>query len=105
MSHYILEGKTPRLADPMEWAKWFGTTDRHIGNDVIGGVRISTVFLGVDHKWEDGPPLLFETMIFGGPHGEYQTRSSTWDEAEQQHAVAVALVKSTAAHKTAQETT
>jgi hypothetical protein len=58
-------------------------------------VRVSTVFLGLDHSWlSDGPPLIFETMIFGGPHSDHQTRASTWDEAERQHAEAVAMVRS-----------
>lgn len=27
-------------------------------------VKISTVWLGLDHNWGPGPPLIFETMIF-----------------------------------------
>lgn len=91
---YILEGKTAVPADLMTWARWFETADRHVAKDTIGDVRISTVFLGIDHRWDDGPPLVFETMIFGGEHDQHQTRASTWDEAEKQHAEAVALVKS-----------
>lgn len=92
---YILDGKTPVPADLMTWAKWFETSDRHVAQDVIGDVRISTVFLGIDHRFGDeGPPLIFETMIFGGPNDQYQTRSATWDEAEAQHAEALALVRS-----------
>jgi hypothetical protein len=53
---------------------------------VIGEVRVSTVFLGIDHAWE-GPPLLFETMVFGGPLDEEMERYSTWEEAERGHAV------------------
>lgn len=26
--------------------------------------RISTVWLGLNHQWGDGPPLIFETMLF-----------------------------------------
>lgn len=90
---FILEGKTPVPADLMTWAKWFESADRHVAKDEIGDVWISTVFLGIDHQWGDGPPLIFETMIFGGKHDQYQTRASTWDEAEKQHAEAVALVR------------
>lgn len=91
---YILEGKTPKPATLMEWAKWFEKADRHVAQDIIGDIRISTVFLGLDHSFGGGPPLLFETMIFGGPHDQYQTRASTWDEAERHHADALALVRS-----------
>jgi hypothetical protein len=91
---YILDGKTPVPADLMTWAKWFEAADRHVAKDQIGDVRISTVFLGIDHRRGDGPPLLFETMIFGGQHEGHQTRASTWAEAEQQHRDAVEMVRS-----------
>lgn len=29
------------------------------------GYTVSTVWLALDHNWTGGPPLLFETMIFG----------------------------------------
>ncbi len=92
---YILDGKTPKRVDSLEeWAKWQATADRHVAQTKIGDVGISTVFLGLDHSHGYGSPLLFETMIFGGAHDQYQTRASTWNEAEAQHADAVALVKS-----------
>lgn len=92
---YILKGhEAVPCNDLLEWAKTFETLDRHVGSDEIGEVRISTVFLGLDHNWfGEGPPLLFETMIFGGPHNDYQERCSTWDEALIQHKTAVDLVK------------
>jgi hypothetical protein len=88
---YVLDGKTPVPADLMTWAKWFETADRIVAKDQFGEVLISTVFLGINHQWGDGPPLIFETMIFGGAHDQHQTRASSWDEAEQQHAEAVAM--------------
>lgn len=92
---YILDGKTPKKVVSLEeWARWFETADRHVANDAIGDVRISTVFLGIDHSWGNGPPLVFETMIFGGPHDQHQTRASTWDEAEKHHAEAMAMARS-----------
>lgn len=33
----------------------------------------------------DGPPILFETMIFGGEHDQYQERCSTWEQARKAH--------------------
>ena len=90
---YILQGKKVVPADLMTWAKWFETGDRHVANTAIGDVRVSTVFLGLDHSFGHGEPLLFETMIFGGEHNDYQTRCSTWEQAEAQHAEAVALVR------------
>jgi hypothetical protein len=49
-------------------------------------VTVSTVFLGLDHSFGGGPPVLFETMVFGMPDGsEYQDRYHTWQEAEAGH--------------------
>ena len=92
---YILRGQTAMLcADLLKWAKWLETANRRVAKDNIDGVEISTVFLGLDHAFGEAKPLLFETMIFGGKHDEYQDRCSTWDEALAMHAKAVKLVKS-----------
>lgn len=64
----------------------------HVGDTTIRGVRISTVFLGVDHGF-NGDPVLFETMIFGGEYDEHQTRYKTWDEAASGHIKHVELVR------------
>lgn len=63
------------------------------------GSYVSTVFLGLDHSFGDGPPLLFESMAFEAEEKEFfigdkmhkyheelmQERYSTWDEAELGH--------------------
>ena len=97
MGHYILDGHKPKRVSLMEWAQWFEDNrgERQVGLARIGMVTVSTVFLGLDHQWGDGPPLLFETMIFNGANDQYQTRASTWDEAEEQHKEAVTLVRAT----------
>jgi len=56
-------------------------------------IRVSTVFLGLDHQYFAGPPILFETMIFHGPLNEYQERYETWDEASKGHDIAVEKVR------------
>ena len=93
---YILIGKEPMLVDDLlEWAEWFETADRHVANTVLpSGVRVSTVFLGIDHSFPpstEGEPILFETMIFGGEDDSYQERYSTWEEAEAGHEQACKL--------------
>lgn len=93
---YRLENKVPVACDMIEWARWFeANPDARVvaQHDGPTGVSISTVFLGLDHSWGGGPPLLFETMIFGGPHDGYQERCSTWAEAEGQHSQAMKLAK------------
>ncbi len=93
---YILDGKNVKSASLEEWAKWFETAERHVAKTTINdNVNVSTVFLGLDHSFGDGPPLLFETMIFGGKHDQYQERFETWEQAETGHQVAVELAHGT----------
>ena len=95
MIKYILEEKEPKATeDLMEWANWFERADRHVAETKLAnGVRVSTVFLGLDHSFNGEVPILFETMIFGGKHNEYQERYTTWDKAEDGHKQAVKLAK------------
>jgi hypothetical protein len=64
---------------------------KHVGNTFVGEQRISTVFLHFDHSLNFGqemgpfPPVLFESMIFGGEHDDYQRRYCTYDEALEGH--------------------
>jgi len=89
---YILDGHKAVPADLMTWAKWYEKADRRVAKSgQQGKTRVSTVFLGLNHQWGEGPPLLFETMIFGGEHDQYQERYATWDEAEQGHRKACEL--------------
>ena len=77
----------------MTWARFFDNPQsRRVKHVKIFRTRISTVFLGLDHSWGDGPPLLFETMIFGGKHDGYKTRCSTWAEALEMHKKACLIV-------------
>lgn len=72
--------------DIHDWGKFFESSDRIVKQENLpNGLRISTVFLGIDHNFSDeGPPVLFETMIFG-MEDEVQQRYSTWDEAVKGH--------------------
>jgi hypothetical protein len=81
----------------MEWAKWFATGDRvvqqtHFDPDIL----VSTVCLGMDHRFGDaGPPLLFETMVFGisMEDSDMVWRYSSYDDAETGHKATVRRVK------------
>jgi len=67
--------------------------DRHVGFTNLGrNGHVSTVWLGLNHAFGEGPPLIFETMIFGGPLDEYQERYSTEEEARVGHEFAVLAV-------------
>jgi hypothetical protein len=94
--HYILdENKKIKPVELLEWAQWLeNNPDRVVGKTIIGEVKVSTVFLGLDHNfWDDGPPVLWETMIFGGKHDQYQDRcGGNYEQAEAMHMKAVAMV-------------
>lgn len=61
--------------------------------------RISTVWLGLDHNWGGGEPILFETMSFGGDEqqDESQWRWTTEAAALAGHAEIVASIAATVA--------
>jgi hypothetical protein len=49
-----------------EWARWCERTDRGVARTVVTSeVVVLTTFNGVDEV-ESGPPLLFDTRVFGG---------------------------------------
>jgi hypothetical protein len=87
LGRYVLDGHEPvEEPDPITWATWLESADRIVRYAVLdGGTAISTIFLGLDHNWGDGPPLLFESMIFGGHEHGSTNRYSTWEEAEAGH--------------------
>jgi hypothetical protein len=78
---YILVNRKPvPVANVLEWGKYLDEKNRRVCYDEIGDTLISTVFLGIDHAFHGGPPILFETMIFGGIHDQYQKRCATWEQ-------------------------
>lgn len=76
--NYILEddGTIRPAKGIIEFGRWYENAKRHIGNTIVFGgqqtVRISTVFLGLDHNYyDDGPPLVFETMVFDSAYSNH----------------------------------
>jgi len=77
-----------------EWGKMFEDfKSRIIAQDNFREILISTVFLGINHGFDEEKPLLFETMIFGGKNDGYTDRYNTYSEAEEGHKKAVELVR------------
>ena len=99
---FTLDGHTPvPCFDVLEWARWFETANRIVRRDTLTPHgMVSTVFLGADHAFGGGAPILFETMIFGTTLDGYCERCSTWEQAETMHAAALASARaaSTAKH-------
>jgi hypothetical protein len=102
---YILndQGNPIPATDSNEWARWmYGPSNRLLRKDELCGMTVSTVFLGLDHNYGNGDPILWETMIFGleviGILNEYQDRYSTREEAEKGHQKAIRFVKNHVGH-------
>jgi hypothetical protein len=95
-NYYKLVGReTVPVRNVLEWARYYdgAMNDRrrvdltYLDTDV----HVSTVFMGLDHNFTgQGPPILFETMIFGSELDQSMRRYSTWDEAAAGH---IALVE------------
>jgi hypothetical protein len=96
---YILDasGKPVPEPDLLAWGKWFQDNgqQRIVKKDKIGDSTVSTVFLGLDHNFApDGPPLIWETMVFEGPMAHEMDRcSGNREQAEAMHARMVGRVK------------
>jgi hypothetical protein len=99
IGHWILvKGKLKRVK-LLAWAKWFENVNsegRITAKTKIGNIEVSTVFLGIDHNFLTGKPLLWETMIFGSDRKALKghlERYSSLKEAEKGHKRAIDLVK------------
>lgn len=95
--YWILDDQgEPRAVGLLDWGVWMqgNMEKRHLAIDAVGDYHVSTVFLGLDHSFGRGPPLLWETMIFGPgePDGDCW-RYSTRLDAELGHVAAVTALK------------
>ena len=54
------------ILDILAWSKLFEDRNyQNVRKDILSNGRlISTVWLGLNHNYGDGPPLIFETMVF-----------------------------------------
>lgn len=92
---YILDeqGEPVPCDDITEWGHFYENKDaRRVAQDRDEGpdkidVWISTVFLALDHQYGKGPPILWETMVFGGPLDGEQDRYSSRAAALRGHQV------------------
>lgn len=92
---YILDNNNKPVAKPvLEASQWLEDNDnrRIVKRDEIGDILVSTVFLGLDHAWDSDIPVLWETMIFGGEHDQYQERYTSYEDALEGHKKALTLI-------------
>jgi len=76
-----------RIRTQIQVRKKLGMSMDRVDNIKMLGrmIVISTVFLGLDHSFGSGPPLLFETMVFNGPCDGEQRRTPDWTAAAAGH--------------------
>jgi hypothetical protein len=88
-------GQPVPVADIIEWGTWFEKADRRLALTECGpGVEVSTVFLGSDHRFVgDGPPVLWETLVRGGPLDGKDARYASVAAAVAGHAAMVERVR------------
>jgi len=104
MRTYILDddGNPVRCDDIVAWGHWYqNTRNRIVAQDFDEqGEGISTVFLGMDHSFtEKGPPILWETLVFGGPLDGEMERYSSLADALMGHAVMRVRVREAEANR------
>lgn len=100
-SFYILRGHEVVEADMLESAMFFENIGARtvrktqvVATKSVEECEVSTVFLGIDHGYtENGPPIVFETLVFGGPMADSMRRYATWDEAVAGHEETVDLCR------------
>ena len=95
---YILDNNNKPVAKPaLEATDWLRDNPNRsiVKQDTIDDIDVSTVFLGLDHSmpwFVDKTPLLWETMIFGGEHDQYQERYTSYEDALKGHELALTLI-------------
>lgn len=65
--YYYPNGKPIRAENaPMIWVNLIGDEANKAvnANYLANGISISTVWLGLNHNWEAGKPLIYETGVF-----------------------------------------
>jgi hypothetical protein len=108
---YVLDeqGNPVPERDLLKWAAWM-EDDKHrrlLKTDLGPLGWVSTIFLGMDHDFlsmlrEEQPelsdeqphwPILWETVVFGGPYDDEQRRYRSKEDAIEGHAELVAMCK------------
>lgn len=73
--------------DIIKASRWLENNleQRQIAYTKFGECFLSTVFLGLDHNYRCGTPILFESLWFGGPMDGDMRRYHTKQEALEGH--------------------
>jgi len=95
---YVISRRGNPTEAPCRGAAWFFMEHAHdrrvVAKDWVGDVEVSTVFLSINHQFSpEGPPVLWETMVFGGPDDMDCRRYASFHEAKEGHLDVLAQVR------------
>lgn len=101
LDHVSHIGYYDRLGQPISAAVWAMLKEdidyTVVANDYLpDGTRVSTLWLGIDHGFTmngAGVPIIFETMVFGGPLHREMYRYATEELALEGHAEMLTLAQ------------
>lgn len=105
LKHYILDENNNTVeVDLLTWGKWLEHSDNRIVGytQITSQASVSTVFIGIDHRWPGwppGPPILFETLVFGGALDGQGDRYCSYDDALTGHRMFVKRARKAAGQK------
>ncbi len=88
---YVLDKKGNPVHEPnlVKWGAFLISDARRLRQDILqDDTCVSTVFTGIDYC---SPPRLWETIIFGGSHDQYQDRYTSREDALAGHDKALTL--------------
>jgi len=91
-----------RAGQPIDLWRWAelheDMANIRVAETTVGDLWVSTVWFGLNHQFGDGPPLIFETMVFeradtGSEYEGYCQRYATEAEARTGHNSTVILLE------------
>lgn len=93
--HYDTQGRPCGMGTWAVLLEYGGQGTRTVAQTRTAGGCVSTVWLGIDHGWGLGDPVLWETMTFGVPGwADYQARYTSREQALAGHNAVVDSVRS-----------
>jgi hypothetical protein len=97
LKYYVLDEHNGVVeCDLITWGRFFEKMENRLVayTEITSEINVSTIFIGIDHRMcGKGPPVLFETMVFGGEFDGYDYRYTSWDDAETGHKMMVARAR------------
>ncbi len=85
-----------RSGEPIEmeeWVRLIEAGDVQVATTPTEDGIVSTVWVGIDMGFGGGPPLIFESMVFGNTMNQEQVRYETEEDARAGHEKLVELVR------------